>query len=218
MRGGALAALLAAVALTAAAHEPPPAPPPLFEPPAVGSYELPVIQRVSEHWLLAADGSRAPLLGIGGDEVALVAFVYTRCGDACPLALATLQRLDRALAARPALGARTRLVSVSFDPAYDTPARMSELRGHMRPKGRWAFLTARDGAALAPVLSDFGQSFVQIPDAGGDPSGLLGHVLKVYLVDGRGDVRNIYSTEYLYPELLLNDVATVLGTAAEDAP
>ena len=67
-------------------------------------------------------------------------------------------------------------------------------------------------------MSDFGQSFRPIPDADGEPSSVLSHVLKVYLVDGRRDVRNIYSTEYLHTELLLNDVATVLGIAGEDAP
>lgn len=209
-----LAALVVALAAasSASAHEPPPPPAPAldYEPPAVGTYELPVIQHVSEHWLLDARGKKAPVLGIGTDEVAIVSFVYGRCAQACPLALATLRSLDRELAATPALSARTRLVTVSFDPEQDDPARMAELRNHMAPRGRWEFLTAPDRASLAPVLEEFGQRVTAIPvdDSGADR---LQHVLKVFLVDGSGAVRNIYSTGFLVPSLLRNDVATVLG-------
>ena len=213
MRGRALllAGALLGAAARASAHEPPPGPPLLFEPPPVGSYELPVIQRVSEHWLLASDGSRAPLPGIGEGEVAVVAFVFTRCADACPLALAILQRVDRALAARPELAGRAHLVTVSFDPAHDTPERMAELRGHLAPRGRWSFLTAPDAAALAPVLEDFGQGVVETTGEGAADAVRLQHVLKVFLVDGRGGVRNIYSTGFLEAAILVNDVATVLA-------
>lgn len=202
------------VALTlgsaAAAHEPPPPPALDYEPPAVGTYELPVIQQVSEHWLLDASGGKAPVLGIGTEEVAVVSFIYGRCAEACPLALATLRSLDRELAARPLLSARTRLVTVSFDPEQDDPARMAELRTHMAPHGRWEFLTAPDRTSLAPVLEEFGQRVSATPIEGTDAERLQ-HVLKVFLVDGSGAVRNIYSTGFLVPSLLRNDVATVLG-------
>jgi cytochrome oxidase Cu insertion factor (SCO1/SenC/PrrC family) len=210
---GALGAFVPALVLAAAvaAHEPAPPPPPLeYEPPAPGSYELPVIQRVSEHWLLDASGEKAPLPGVGEDEVAVVSFVYGRCAEACPLALATLRSLDRELAAAPALSRRTRLVTVSFDPEQDDPARMAELREHMAPRGRWDFLTAPDRGTLAPVLADYGQNVTAIPVEGTDAERLQ-HVLKVFLVDGSGAVRNIYSTGFLVPRVLRNDVATVLG-------
>jgi cytochrome oxidase Cu insertion factor (SCO1/SenC/PrrC family) len=200
MRRGLLLALLLAAAGVARAEQPA-----LFEPPAPGSYELPPIRRVAEHWLVDDAGAAAPVLGIGAGEVAVVAFVYSRCGDACPMALATLQRLDRELAAQPAVGARTRLVTVSFDPKHDTPERMAELRAHLAPRGRWAFLTAPDAAALSPVLADFGQRVEQ------DDEERLRHVLKVFLVDGRGDVRNVYSTGLLDPRLVAADVETLLG-------
>jgi hypothetical protein len=38
-------------------------------------------------------------------------------------------------------------------------------------------------------------------------------VLKVFLVDARGAVRNVYSSGFLSPELLLVDARTVLGAA-----
>ena len=60
------------------------------------------------------------------------------------------------------------------------------------------------------MLDDYGQRVVALRGADGDPDGQLGHTLKVFLVQADGDVRNIYSAGLLAPELLMNDVATVL--------
>jgi len=184
----------------------------LYEPPQPGTYDLPAIRRVSEHALVGADGKQAPILGLTSGRAAVVSFIYRNCADAggCPLSLAVMQRLDATLAARPDLARRVRLVTVSFDPARDTPARMKELRGRLGPKGDWQFFTAPDNPALAPVLLDFGQDALPIVTEGGEESGAIGHVLKVFLVDARGDVRNIYSTGLLDERLLLNDIETVL--------
>jgi cytochrome oxidase Cu insertion factor (SCO1/SenC/PrrC family) len=217
MRGLALALLLALAARPGLAHEgeahvPPPVDDP-FSAPVAGSYELPPIQRVSEHALLGTDGARVPLLGVTGERLAVVSFVYRACSDAtgCPLSLAVLSRVDRALAARPELAGRVRLATVSFDPARDTPAKMGELAGLFAPRGEWVFLTAASPEELAPVLADFGQDVVEL-----EP-GVLRHVLKVFLVDGEGRVRNVYSTGFLRADVILADVETLLGASAERA-
>jgi hypothetical protein len=36
-------------------------------------------------------------------------------------------------------------------------------------------------------------------------------VLKVFLVDRRGWVREIYTTSFLQPQMVLNDIETLLG-------
>ncbi len=168
---------------------------------------------MSERSLLAPEGSRAPLLGLEPEQCAVVSFIYRSCSEAggCPLALAVLRRLDRELAERPKLAARTRLVTVNFDPARDTPARMAELRRLLEPRGHWSFLTGADEAELRPVLADFGQDVLPLLTEEGVESSVLKHVLKVFLVDGRGRVRNIYSTGFLRADVILNDVVTVLG-------
>ena len=170
-----------------------------FEAPAPGSYELPPILEVGEHRLLDEQGRAAPLLGLAPGEAALVSFVYLSCPDACPAATAALGRLDAALAERPALAHRVQLVTVSFDPANDPPARMAALRASLAPRGRWRFATAGSDAAIEPVLADFGQDATR------------SHVLKIFLVDDAGRVRNIYSTGFLDVRLMLADLETLLG-------
>jgi cytochrome oxidase Cu insertion factor (SCO1/SenC/PrrC family) len=218
LRAAAALALLLAVP-DAAAHEaggggadPTGLPELLYELPAAGSYELPVIDRVSEHELVASDGERAPLLDVPREGCAIVSFVYLSCTDAtgCPLALATLQRADRAFARRRDLAGRVRLVTVSFDPERDGPAQMANLRQHMAPKADWRFLTAASRPELHPVLQDYGQDAVPLLTAEGTDTGLMRHVTKVFLVDASGGVRNVYSTGFLDHRILLRDVETLL--------
>lgn len=221
MRAVLLLALL--LAPPAIAHEPAAAAKerPSFAPelPTPGSYELPPIQRVSEASLLDEGGAPAPLLGLAAGQVAFVSFAYTRCADGggCPLALAVLQRLDRQVAADPDLRGRVRLATLSFDPKHDTPAVMHELRERMRPAADWRFLTARDADAIAPVLADFGQDALPLIDEEGRDLGVYRHVLKVFLVDAEGAVRNVYSADFLSADLLAIDARTVLLEAAPTA-
>ncbi len=214
--GGAAAFLLCALIYTGAlaheTHEELPEPTPLlYEPPAPGSYELPTIDRVEEHVLLGEGGATVSLPGLQQGQVAIVSFVYRSCADAhgCPLALAVLRRLDRALAREPALAAQVRLLTVSFDPERDTPERMSELRRLMQPKSDWQFLTAPSEEAIWPVLRDYGQDALRLATADGKESPTLRHVLKVFLLDEDRAVRNVYSAGFLNERILLNDIQTV---------
>ena len=177
----------------------------LYEAPAPGSYELPVIASVKAHELVGVSGAGVRFPALGEGQVALVAFIYRGCHEAqgCPASLALLRELDRRLATDPARASRVRLACVSFDPANDTPTRMRELRDLMAPKTDWDFLTAGDPAALAALLRDYGQ------DATPLENGAFRHVLKIFLVDDELRVRNVYSAGLLDPELVLADIDTV---------
>jgi cytochrome oxidase Cu insertion factor (SCO1/SenC/PrrC family) len=187
---------------------------PLYELPAPGSYELPVIHRLARHQLLSASGETVPLLDLPSGACAVVSFVYASCPDAggCPLVLASLRRLDRTLAARAALASRVQIVTVSFDPARDGPVRMAMLRDHLEPAGAWQFLTAPSEQAIRPVLDDFGQDALRLVAAeDGRSLGVFRHVAKVFLVDSERAIRNIYSVGFLDHEILLLDIETLLA-------
>ena len=52
--------------------------------------------------------------------------------------------------------------------------------------------------------------FVTWDRSGKQPRRELSHVLKAFLIDRAGDVREIYSSMFLYPRLVLNDIETLL--------
>ena len=190
---------------------------PEYTPPAPGTYALPPIATISDHPLLDDKGTPTRLFDAVGGRIAVVAFVYTTCTEAtgCPVSFAVLHGLDRAIAADRGLARRVRLVTISFDPERDTPARMASTRRLHRPRSDWRFLTTRDETALAPLLADFDQPVAKLSYADGTWTGLFRHVLKVFLVDREHRVRNVYSTGFFNPALVLNDVKTVLLAAGE---
>jgi protein SCO1/2 len=92
-----------------------------------------------------------------------VTFVYTRCPipDFCPLMDRQFAAVQRELLADAALRDRVALLSVSFDPEYDTPAVLAE---HARRAGAdprvWRFATG-DRDAIAGFASRFGVSVIR---------------------------------------------------------
>ena len=103
-----------------------------------------------------------------------------------------------------------RLATVSFDPGRDGPEQMARARKRLAPRSDWRFLTAANEAQLRPVLEDFGQDAVPLFTNTGERSGIMRHVVKVFLVDDAGTVRNIYSTGFLDHRILLRDIETLL--------
>ena len=186
---------------------------PLYQLPEPGSYELPVIDRVGHYELLNASGARVPLLDLGPGSCAVVSFVYASCPDAggCPLVLASLRRMDRALASNRELANRVQVVTVSFDPVNDTPERLAILRDHLKPMGEWRFLTAESDREIRPILDDFGQDALRlVATEDGKPLGVIRHIAKVFLVDSDFAIRNVYNSGCLEHDILLRDIETVL--------
>ena len=185
---------------------------PQFTPPPPGTYQLPPIDTVTDHVLLDSTGKQVRLFELITDRISVVSFMYTSCADVggCPLAAAVLQRVDRLLSKRPNLANKVRLLSVSFDPERDTPARLAEVRTALQPQTQWRFLTGSTSAALQPVLADFNQSVAKLHHPDGTWSGLFRHVLKVFLLDAQHQVRNIYSLGFFNPQLVLNDIETLV--------
>ena len=185
---------------------------PQFIPPPPGTYQLPPIDTVTDHVLLDSTGQQVRLFELATDKISVVSFMYTSCSEVggCPLAAAVLQRVDRMLSKRPDLRDRVSLLSVSFDPERDTPDRLAEVRTALQPQTQWHFLTGTTPADMQPILTDFNQSVAKLRHSDGSWSGLFRHVLKVFLVDAKHQVRNIYSLGFFNPQLVLNDIETLL--------
>lgn len=101
--------------------------------------------------LVDQDGRAFRLSQLQGRAYALT-FVYTRCPlpDFCPLMMRNFTAAETLLAADAALLARTRLLTVSFDPKHDTPAVLRAFGKPFQkarpPFGHWWLATGRDEA------------------------------------------------------------------------
>ena len=87
-------------------------------------YHVPEIgDAVPDFRMLNQNGNTVHLSQFRG-KVLLATFIYTRCplADYCPRMSRNFSEIDKTLAADPALYGKTHLLSISFDPKYDTPA------------------------------------------------------------------------------------------------
>jgi len=181
-----------------------------YPPPKPGSYRLPPLWAAEDGDLLDSDGRRLRLHELLGDRVVVLSFIYTHCNDVngCPLATFVLSQLQSPILANPALKDRVRLITVSFDPARDTPEAIAAYGAHFRDDGfDWRFLTGTSVADMAPLLEAYDQS-TQISQS---EKGVISHVLRVLLVDEEKIVRNVYNTSFLHADTIISDLTTVLS-------
>jgi protein SCO1 len=134
-------------------------------------------------------------------SVVAVTFIYTRCPvpNFCPLMDRNFLAVQRALDADPHLGRRARLLSVSFDPEFDTP---EILAAHARRLGadpaRWSFVTgARD--QLDPFAARFGVTTIR--DDATDWE--IVHNLRTAVIDPQGRIVTVFSGNEWTPTELL---------------
>jgi cytochrome oxidase Cu insertion factor (SCO1/SenC/PrrC family) len=149
-------------------------------------------------------------------RITLLGFIYTTCIDpeGCPLAYRVFDRLKVEIRDTPGLAGKVQFVTLSFDPARDSPAVMKHYAGS-RLEGEggldWYFLTTPSVEDLMPLVEGFGQDVrYSVNRSTGRPVRELSHVLKVFLIDGKGDVREIYTSVFLHPRTILGDIQTLL--------
>ena len=184
-----------------------------YEAPPAGSYELPPIKKAADGMVLRSDNSLVRLHDLMGDQIVILSFIYTGCADlnGCPLANAVLYKVQARLRERPLWKDTVRLLSISFDPEVDTVEVTHRLEDGVRDnKVEWEFLTTRGQSELQPILDGYGQFVTREFNVHGEQTDRFTHLLRVYLIDRDLQVRNIYSVSFLHPDILMNDVETLL--------
>lgn len=103
---------------------------------------------LSETQLLDQDGRKLRLASdaVAG-KVVVVTFVYTNCADTCPMVSHTFSQIQEQLGAL--MEDRVRLLSLTVDPARDTPARLKEYAANFNPKRGWLWLTGEQANVTA---------------------------------------------------------------------
>lgn len=196
-----------------------------FQAPPAGSYALPVLGDAGDGAVIQSDGEPLRLHNLMGDRYVLLSFIYTQCGDlnGCPLATFVTSKVQQAVANNTVLRDKVRFLSLSFDPENDTPKRMRSYGKSFQQEGfDWRFITTDSRAALNPILAAYNQSVLREVDEDGNENGTISHILRVFLIDKNRQLRNIYSTSFLHPTTVLNDIETLFladtkNTIAETA-
>lgn len=149
---------------------------------------------VPDFTLLNQSGKKIDLKQYRG-KVLLMTFIYTRCplADYCPRMSRNFAQIDQQLAADPKLYKETHLLSVSFDPAYDTPKVLKSYGGAYTGKyskerfEHWEF--AAPSEKELPKM----EQFFDLGVTAGE-KGMLQHSLATVVIGKDGKVIAFYPT------------------------
>jgi protein SCO1/2 len=176
------------------------APPPMETP---AGMTLQTGERVPDVKLVDETGKTRSLAAWRG-KVLVVTFIYTRCPfpDFCPRMDRQFTSAQTEILADAQLRDRTALLSVSFDPAFDTPP---ILAAHAKKLGAdpriWHFATG-DRAAIDSFASRFGVSVVR---EGANAENMT-HNLRTAVIGSDGTLRTVFNGNEWTPAELIDAV------------
>ena len=155
------------------------------------------------------DGKKVSLRNLRG-KVTLVSFIYTTCTTGCLIITAKMKDVQTSFKDKP-----FSLVSISFDPAHDTPAVLKEYANRFGVDfSNWFFLTGPQ-EVVEPVLFDYKIEVSRVGKKG--PTGevirveLVDHGVKSFVIDKAGTKRFEYWGQDFDTKVAIKDITKVLG-------
>ncbi len=146
--------------------------------------ELPRLFPVPDTKLVDETGRNVSLGAMKGN-VTVYNFIFTSCTGTCPIMTNNM----RALTGKIEQDAPVRFVSISVDPARDTPAVLSAYAKRVRNDARWTFLTGNRDDIVNLGVKGF-KLATGDPMPGGEP---LLHSSTFAVADKQGVIRGYYA-------------------------
>ena len=163
-------------------------------------------EAVPDFALVDQSGKKIHLSDFHG-KILLVTFVYTHCplSDYCPRMSRNFAEIDKALAQDPELYNGTHLLSISFDPARDTPAAMRSYGGAYT--GRYTNETFDHWSFAVPPRAEL-DALLQFFDVGAVPApgATLSHTLSTAEIGPDGRILKWFSGNSWTSSEVLDDV------------
>ena len=163
---------------------------------------VPVGAQIPDFDLVDQNGAGLSLASLKGKVVA-VTFIYTRCPlpDYCPRMIENFRAIRSRFAAQ--MDRDLVLLTISFDPKYDTPQMLTAYAAANRAGGPgWHFLTG-DGAKIERVCNAFGIQYWA-------EEGLITHSLQTAVIDRDGRLAATVEGKDFTPQQLGDLVGAVL--------
>jgi protein SCO1/2 len=180
----------------------------------IAQYHVPTAGDAVPNFALLNQSDKTIHLNDFRGRVVLMTFIYTRCplADFCPRMSRNFATLDQQLATDPALYAKTHLISVSFDPTYDTPKVLRSYGGaYTGQYTKEKFLHWDFAAPPGNELPEVAQFF----DVGVTPGdkNTLTHSLSTVVIGKDGKVVSWYPNNDWDPAQVLGAVKTAVAAS-----
>ena len=144
---------------------------------------------VPQFSLIEKDRREVALSDLKG-KIWVVNFIYTNCPDTCPIQSAQMRQLQEDFQSEKDL----RLVSITVDPARDTPEVLSEYAKRFgADPARWFFLTGKKETIYKLAQEGFHLGAVELPHEKKPESGATHtHSPRFVVVDREAQIRGYY--------------------------
>jgi cytochrome oxidase Cu insertion factor (SCO1/SenC/PrrC family) len=151
-----------------------------------------VLGQVADFTLTNQNGGTVTLADLRG-RVWVADIIFTRCLGPCPRMTQQMKLLQDALRA----DSRTKLVTLTTDPDFDTPTVMKAYAaGFEANPERWLFLTGTKKEIAGLAIDSLKLTAIeQKPENRKDPADLFIHATILVVVDKQARLRGIFETE-----------------------
>lgn len=141
-------------------------------------------------------------------QFVLYNFTYTSCEEPCPQTGAAMRQIQQRLQEVETGGIPIQLVTISFDPARDTPARLTAYAEKIGADLRnWRFVTGAPDLLKQVIGGGFGIYYAPEAAANGAPQNVQYKFEPTFvLMDGLGILRAKYQTATPDVEVVVRDV------------
>ncbi|WP_271407945.1 SCO family protein [Pseudomonas sp. Q1-7] len=140
-------------------------------------------------------------------NVVLLNFIFTSCGDTCPLETARLRQVQKILGDR--VGRDIHFYSISIDPLHDTPAVLKAYAEKFQVAPGWLFLTG-DYDAITQLRERLG-----LLAQGEEPGDLKQHNLSL-IIGNQATGQWIKASPFENPYILVDKLANSLQNWKQD--
>ncbi len=147
------------------------------------------------------NGQKIYLNNFKGKALALT-FIYTRCPlpDFCILMTNHFAKIQKNLNKDKSLDGKWHLISVSFDPKFDTPKALKEYgKTYKADFATWDFVTG-DHETILKLTDGFGLSLSD------DEGGLIAHNLRTVVIDKEGKLAKVINGNEWTPEEVVEEI------------
>lgn len=177
-------------------------------------HQLLVGEQVPATPMVNQDGKATALTDFQGKAV-LITFVDTQCTDDCPIISHLFAEIDKQLAKDPKVYAGSDLITISIDPAHDTPKvlhayGLKYLNGKQKGFAHWQFVHMTP-ENLKRLATDFGVSYRQTKDD-------IQHTMDISLIGPDNTLQQSWSGDDWDPTIISRAVAATVRNGNGQAP
>ena len=175
-----------------------------------GDKALPVYGQIADFALTNQNGSPVSLEDLRG-HVWVADIIFSRCAGPCLKMTRQMEDLEKALPSR----SHARLVTLTTDPDYDTPAILKTYAGRFGADfNRWMFLTGPKRQIANLAIDSLKLTAIEKkPEERQTPEDLFVHSTIFVIVDKQGRLRGIFETtgEDIQPEQVKQQIVDAVG-------